>query len=99
MNTTVEQTAEELKQQEAVKQWLKEQFSFPRLANEQTNELVAGMASLLHAAATMVIKSGSRQREGMKAIESMQDALMYYYMSQAISREAQETVAEEDTKS
>lgn len=91
---------EEMKQQQAVKDWLRELFSFPRIANDQTNELVAGMASLLHAAATMVIKTESRQREGMEAISHMQQALLYYISAQAVKREEKkEEVAEEQPAS
>jgi len=95
-NNTVEIT-EEMKQQQAVKDWLRETFSFPRIANDNINELVTGMASLLHAAATMVVKTESRQREGMEAISHMQQALQYYITAQAVKRE--EPKEEEDLKS
>ena len=88
-----EQTKEQLEAQEAVKQWLKDKFSFSRITNDKVNELVTGMASLLHAAATMVIKSGSKQSEGGKAIDCMQNALLYYIASQSFPRE--ETQVEE----
>ena len=88
-----EQTKEQLEAQEAVKQWLKDKFSFSRITNDKVNELVTGMASLLHAAATMVIKSGSKQAEGGKAIDAMQQALLYYIASQSFPRE--ETQVEE----
>ena len=98
-NNTIEIT-EEMKQQQAVKDWLRDTFSFPRIANDKTNELVTGMASLLHAAATMVVKSESRQREGMEAISHMQQALLYYISAQTVKREEnKEEVAEEDLKS
>ena len=82
-----EQTKEQLESQEAVKQWLKDKFSFSRISNDKVNELVTGMASLLHAAATMVIKSGSKQAEGGKAIDAMQQALLYYIASQSFPRD------------
>ena len=88
-----EQTKEQLEAQEAVKKWLRDKFSFPRITNEKVNELVTGMASLLHAAATMVVKSDSKQAEGGKAIDAMQNALLYYIASQSYQRE--ETPAEE----
>jgi hypothetical protein len=98
-DNTIEIT-EEMKQEQAVKDWLRELFSFPRIANDKTNELVTGMASLLHAAATMVIKTESRQREGMEAISHLQQALLYYISAQAVQREEKkEEVAEEDLKS
>jgi hypothetical protein len=82
------QDEEQLKQQAAVKEWLKNKFAVPAAKNEQVNELITGMASLLHAAATMVIKSGSKQAEGGKAIDLMQEALLYYVASQAYERPA-----------
>ena len=97
-NNTIEIT-EEMKQQQAVKDWLREMFSFPRIANDKTNELVTGMASLLHAAATMVVKSESRQREGMEAISHMQQALLYYISAQTVKREENKEVAEEQPAS
>jgi hypothetical protein len=97
-DNTIEIT-EEMKQQQAVKDWLREMFSFPRIANDKTNELVTGMASLLHAAATMVIKSESRQREGMEAISHMQQALLYYISAQTVKREEKTEVAEEQPAS
>lgn len=97
-DNTIEIT-EEMKQQQAVKDWLREMFSFPRIANDKTNELVTGMASLLHAAATMVVKSESRQREGMEAISHMQQALLYYISAQTVKREEKTEVAEEQPAS
>jgi hypothetical protein len=97
-DNTIEIT-EEMKQQQAVKDWLREMFSFPRIANDKTNELVTGMASLLHAAATMVVKSESRQREGMEAISHLQQALLYYISAQTVKREEKTEVAEEQPTS
>ncbi len=94
----LEQDKEQLKQQAAVKEWLKQKFAVPAAKNEQVNELITGMASLLHAAATMVIKSGSKQQEGGKAIDLMQEALLYYVASQAYERPAQ-SEEPEDLKS
>ena len=90
METKEDYTPEELEQQAQVKNWLKEMFSFPKMESKEINEFVAGMASLLHACATMVIKTESRQREGLKAIEAMQQALLYYISSQSYSRETTE---------
>ena len=86
METKEDYTPEEIEQQAQVKNWLKEMFSFPKMESKEINEFVAGMASLLHACATMVIKTESRQREGLKAIEAMQQALLYYISSQSFSR-------------
>jgi hypothetical protein len=94
----LEQDKEQLKQQAAVKEWLKQKFSVPAIRNSQINELVTGMASLLHAAATMVIKSGSKQAEGGKAIDLMQEALLYYMASQSYERPAPEAVEEPKEK-
>lgn len=85
--TKEDYTKEELEQQAQIKKWLQEMFSFPRIGNDKINEFVTGMASLLHAAATMVIKTESRQREGLKAIEAMQQALLYYISAQSVQRE------------
>jgi hypothetical protein len=97
MENNMIEITEEMKQEQSVKDWLRETFSFPRIANEKVNELVTGMASLLHAAATMVVKTESRQREGMEAISHMQQALQYYITAQAVKKEKPEE--KEDTKS
>jgi hypothetical protein len=91
----LKQDKEQLKQQAAVKEWLKQKFAVPAAKNEQVNELITGMASLLHAAATMVIKSGSKQQEGGKAIDLLQEALLYYVASQAYERPAPNVQQEE----
>lgn len=95
MSEKQDYTEEELKQQAAIKGWLQEMFSFPRITNDKINEYVTGMASLLHACATMVIKTESRQREGLKAIEAMQQALLYYISAQSVqTTEKQDTTQE-----
>ena len=96
METKQDYTQEELEQQAQVKKWLQEMFSFPKIENAQINEYVTGMASLLRACATMVIKTESRQREGMKAIEAMQQALLYYISSQSFQREPKAEVTKEE---
>ena len=88
MDTKEDYTKEELEAQAQVKKWLQEMFSFPRIESKQINEYVTGMASLLHAAATMIIKTESRQREGLKAIEALQQAMLYYISAQSVQREA-----------
>jgi hypothetical protein len=94
MSQKQDHTEEELQQQAAVKAWLQDMFSFPRISNDKINEHVTGMASLLHACATMVIKTESRQREGLKSVEAMQQALLYYISGQSYQRESTETTTE-----
>lgn len=81
-DTKQDYTQEELEQQAQLKKWLEEKFSFPKISNEQTNELVKGMASLLHAAATMIVRTETRQFEGMRAVDRLQEALLFYISGQ-----------------
>lgn len=81
-DTKQDHTEEELKQQAQLKQWLEEKFSFPKISNDKTNELVKGMASLLHATATMIVRTETRQFEGMRAIDKLQEVLLYYISGQ-----------------
>lgn len=81
-DTKQDYTQEELEQQAQLKQWLQEKFSYPKISNEKTNELVKGMASLLHAAATMIVRTETRQFEGMRAVDKLQECLLYYISGQ-----------------
>jgi len=59
-----------------------EAFSFHKCDDEKLNERVHAMASLLHTAAMMVIKSESRKGEGFEAIRYMEMAFLFYRESQ-----------------
>ena len=59
-----------------------EAFSFHKCENETLNERVHAMASLVHTAATMVIRSESRKGEGFECIKYLELAFMYYQNAQ-----------------
>jgi hypothetical protein len=59
-----------------------EAFTFIKSADETLNERVHAMASLLHTASMMVIKSESRKGEGFEAIRYLETAFLYYKESQ-----------------
>jgi hypothetical protein len=59
-----------------------EAFTFIRCQDETLNERVHAMASLLHTAAMMVIKSESRKGEGFEAIRYLEMAFLYYTQAQ-----------------
>jgi hypothetical protein len=59
-----------------------EAFTFIKSADETLNERVHAMASLLHTAAMMVIKSESRKGEGFEAIRYLEMAFLYYTQAQ-----------------
>jgi hypothetical protein len=59
-----------------------EAFTFIRCQDETLNERVHAMASLLHTAAMMVIKSESRKGEGFECIKYLELAFMYYSNAQ-----------------
>ena len=59
-----------------------EAFSFHKCDDETLNERVHAMASLLHTAAMMVIKSESRKGEGFECIKYLELAFMYYQNAQ-----------------
>jgi hypothetical protein len=70
-------------QTQTIESVISEMFTYNKIENPEINEKAKAMASVLHVAAMTVIKSGSRQREGMRAIELMQEAFLYYLSSQA----------------
>ena len=59
-----------------------EAFSFIKCEDEKLNERVHAMASLLHTAAMMVVRSESRKGEGFEAIRYLEMAFLYYKESQ-----------------
>jgi hypothetical protein len=59
-----------------------EAFSFIKCEDEKLNERVHAMASLLHTAAMMVVRSESRKGEGFEAIKYLELAFLYYKESQ-----------------
>ena len=59
-----------------------EAFTFIKSADETLNERVHAMASLLHTASMMVIKSESRKGEGFEAIRYLEMAFLYYTQAQ-----------------
>jgi hypothetical protein len=72
----------EQNQQNETSKTILEAFSFHKCDDETLNERVHAMASLLHTAAMMVIKSESRKGEGFEAIRYMEMAFLYYRESQ-----------------
>jgi hypothetical protein len=59
-----------------------EAFSFIKCEDEKLNERVHAMASLLHTASMMVVRSESRKGEGFEAIKYLELAFLYYKESQ-----------------
>lgn len=72
-----------------------EAFTFIKSADETLNERVHAMASLLHTAAMMVIKSESRKGEGFEAIRYLEMAFLYYTQAQFRKRFDKEEEKEE----
>jgi len=69
-------------QQNETSKSVMEAFTFIRCQDETLNERVHAMASLLHTAAMMVIKSESRKGEGFECIKYLELAFMYYQNAQ-----------------
>lgn len=82
-------------QQNETSKAVMEAFTFIRSADETLNERVHAMASLLHTAAMMVIKSESRKGEGFEAIRYLEMAFLYYTQSQFRKRFDKEEQKEE----
>jgi hypothetical protein len=72
-----------------------EAFTFIKSVDETLNERVHAMASLLHTAAMMVIKSESRKGEGFECIKYLELAFMYYQNAQFRKRFDKEEEKEE----
>ncbi len=69
-------------QQNETSKAILEAFSFIKCEDEKLNERVHAMASLLHTAAMMVVRSESRKGEGFEAIKYLEIAFLYYKESQ-----------------
>lgn len=69
-------------QQNETSKAVMEAFTFIKSADETLNERVHAMASLLHTAAMMVIKSESRKGEGFECIRYLEMAFLYYTQAQ-----------------
>ena len=69
-------------QQNETSKAILEAFTFIKSADETLNERVHAMASLLHTASMMVIKSESRKGEGFEAIRYLEMAFLYYTQAQ-----------------
>lgn len=75
-----------------------EAFTFIKSADETLNERVHAMASLLHTAAMMVIRSESRKGEGFEAIRYLEMAFLYYTQAQFRKRFDKEEEKEEPSR-
>jgi hypothetical protein len=82
-------------QQNETSKSILEAFSFIKCEDEKLNERVHAMASLLHTASMMVIKSESRKGEGFEAIRYLETAFLYYKESQFRKRFDKEEEKEE----
>lgn len=65
-----------------MEQFLRDMFSYPRLANESANDSVKAIASMLHLAAKSILQTANDRREGQIAVTHLRDALTYYIASQ-----------------
>lgn len=86
--------SEQTQQNETSKAIL-EAFSFIKCEDEKLNERVHAMASLLHTASMMVVRSESRKGEGFEAIRYLEMAFLYYKESQFRKRFDKEEEKEE----
>ena len=75
-----------------------EAFTFIKSADETLNERVHAMASLLHTASMMVIKSESRKGEGFECIKYMELAFLFYTQAQFRKRFDTEEPKEEESR-
>lgn len=75
-----------------------EAFTFIKSGDETLNERVHAMASLLHTAAMMVVRSESRKGEGFEAIRYLETAFLYYKESQFRKRFDTEEEKEEPSR-
>ena len=69
-------------QQNETSKTILEAFSFIKCEDATLNERVHAMASLLHTASMMVIRSESRKGEGFECIKYLELAFMYYSNAQ-----------------
>jgi hypothetical protein len=82
-------------QQNETSKAILEAFSFIKCEDEKLNERVHAMASLLHTASMMVVRSESRKGEGFEAIRYLEMAFLYYKESQFRKRFDKEEEKEE----
>ena len=75
-----------------------EAFTFIKSGDETLNERVHAMASLLHTASMMVVRSESRKGEGFEAIKYLELAFLYYKESQFRKRFDKEEEKEEPSR-
>ena len=75
-----------------------EAFTFIKSADETLNERVHAMASLLHTASMMVIKSESRKGEGFECIKYLELAFLFYTQAQFRKRFDTEEPKEEESR-
>ena len=75
-----------------------EAFTFIKSADETLNERVHAMASLLHTASMMVIKSESRKGEGFECIKYLELAFLYYTQAQFRKRYDKDEPKEEEPR-
>lgn len=85
-------------QQNETSKSILEAFSFIKCEDEKLNERVHAMASLLHTASMMVIKSESRKGEGFECIKYLELAFMYYQNAQFRKRFDTEEEKEEPSR-
>jgi hypothetical protein len=88
----------EKNQQNETSKAVLEAFTFLKSGDETLNERVHAMASLLHTAAMMVIKSESRKGEGFECIRFLELAFMYYQNAQFRKRFDTEEKEEEASR-
>ena len=89
--------SEQTQQNETSKAVL-EAFTFIKSGDETLNERVHAMASLLHTASMMVVRSESRKGEGFEAIKYLELAFLYYKESQFRKRFDKEEEKEEPSR-
>jgi hypothetical protein len=85
-------------QQNETSKAVMEAFTFIKSGDETLNERVHAMASLLHTAAMMVVRSESRKGEGFEAIRYLETAFLYYKESQFRKRFDTEEEKEEPSR-
>lgn len=85
-------------QQNETSKAILEAFTFIKSADETLNERVHAMASLLHTASMMVIKSESRKGEGFECIKYLELAFLFYTQAQFRKRFDTEEPKEEESR-
>ena len=85
-------------QQNETSKTILEAFSFIKCEDATLNERVHAMASLLHTASMMVIRSESRKGEGFECIKYLELAFLYYTQSQFRKRYDKDEPKEEESR-